>query len=157
MAIIIGQKEQQAALKEIKAAYKEMESTNKFLEHQNGKGKYTVIFTTENGTRCSAVAHAESKEIIDRLVLHHKHLVSDRVVKLAEENRILLDLDEKLTFGLDLTPAEQEEFDAHMLAELEAAEQAAVEADEGTPPAEEELEPDNSPDKPFYAPDAVIE
>jgi len=122
MPKIIGQAEQQAAMKEIKSALKEMRDTNLFLETLNNSKKYTISFVSEDGTKHHAVAYTEKKEDLDRFVLHYKHLMANRVVKLASENRISLDLDEKLAFSLDLTPEEEEELTRRELAELEDVE-----------------------------------
>ena len=109
MPEIIGQKERQAAMKEIRAALKDMASTNQFLEATNGTGKYSIVFEADDGTRCSAVAYTAHKEDIDKFVLHHKNIVASRVKELAERNGIALYLDEKLVLDLDLTAEEQEE------------------------------------------------
>ena len=121
MPRIIGQAEQQSAMKEIRVALREMESTNLFLNTANKSGKYSILFTADDGTRCSAIAFTEKKEDIDRFVLHHKHRIANRVKALAEENRIALEIDEKLALGIDLTEEEEIELDQREMAALEAA------------------------------------
>ena len=130
MDSIMGQKEQQAALREIKAACKEMESTNKFLTCSNKEGKYTISYIADDGSRCSATADAASKDEIDRFILRHKQLITNNVVELADKNRIMLDPEEKELFGLELTAEEREELDARLLAKLEAEEQSSAAAED---------------------------
>ena len=126
MPEIIGQKERQNAMKEIRSALKEMVGTNQFLEATNREGMYTITFEGDDGTRCSAIAYTEKKADIDRFVLHHKHKVASRVKDLAERNGIALYVDEKLILDIELTHEEQEELDARELAALEAAEESSA-------------------------------
>lgn len=121
MPKIIGQAEQQAAMREIKSALKEMGDTNLFLEAINHSKKFTISFVADDGSKYHAIAYVEDKEKLDHFVLHYKHLTANRVKQLAEENRIALDLDEKLAFSLDLMP-EEEELTRRELAELDNAE-----------------------------------
>lgn len=122
MPKIIGQAEQQAAMKEIKKALKEMVDTNSFLSALNSSKKYQISFIGEDGKKHHAIAYMEKKEDMDRFVIHYKHLMANHVLKLAQENRISLDLDEKLAFSLDLTPEEEEDLARRELSELENAE-----------------------------------
>lgn len=118
MPKIIGKAEQQAAMREIKASLKEMADTNQFLDALNNSKKYRISFVGEDGQNYHAIAYTEKKEDIDRFIRHHKHLTANRVLKLIQDNRISLDLDEKVAFGLDLTPEEEEELIKRELAEV---------------------------------------
>ena len=122
MPKIIGQAEQQAAIREMKVVLKEMVDTNLFLDALNSSKKYKISFIGEDGTKYHAIAYTEKKEDMDRFILHYKHRMANRVLELAKENRIALDLDEKLALSLDLTPEEEEELTRRELAELEDVE-----------------------------------
>lgn len=123
MPEIIGQKERQEAMREIRSALKVMVSTNQFLDAVNTAGKYTVIFDSDKGEHRSAIAFTERKEEIDHFVCQHKRMVADRVKFLAERNGIALYPEEKQVLGITLTDEEQEELVAKELAALEAAEE----------------------------------
>ena len=144
MPEIIGQKERQNAMKEIRSALKEMVGTNQFLETTNREGTYTISFERDDGTRCSAIAYTEKKEDIDRFVLHHKYKVASRVKDLAERNGIALYVDEKLILDIELTHEEQEELDARELAALEAAAESSAHNVQ-----DDNCNPD--PNTPFYS------
>ena len=51
MPKIIGQAEQQAAIREIKATLKEMVDTNLFLDALNNSSKYIISFVGEDGKK----------------------------------------------------------------------------------------------------------
>lgn len=129
MPKIIGKAEQQAAMREIKAALKEMVDTNQFLDALNNSNKFKISFIGEDGQNYHAIAYTEKKDDMDRFIRHYKHLMANRVLTLTQENRISLDLDEKVAFGLDLTPEEEDELTNRELAALEQLE-AVVHAEE---------------------------
>ena len=104
MPQIIGYEEQKLALKEIRTILKEMESTNQFLEKTNSEGYYSILFTADDDTKCSAVAFSEDKKTIDQFILHRKHMLANHVQKLTEEHRIRLSPAEKRKFGV--TPSQ---------------------------------------------------
>lgn len=100
MPKIIGQAEQLAAMKSITRSLKEMETTNKFLESSNPTGEYTISFKNEAGQMISIGILAKDKGVIDDLAMAYKKQVADEVLALAAANRIELDDDEKLVFGI---------------------------------------------------------
>lgn len=124
MARIYGLEEQQAALREVKAALRDVTDTNMFLDASNHSKKFLISFVAEDGSKYRAFAYTENKEDLDHLVSHQKHLLANHIKRLAEKNRIVLDPEEKVAFGLELTPEEEEELTRRELAELEAAEAA---------------------------------
>ena len=128
MPKIIGQAEQQAAFKEIGSLLKGLEKTNQFLDKENPSGQFTISFTTEDGTKYSAIALAEHKSVVDNLVLNNKAAVRKRVEELAKEHRIGLDIDDKLVLDIQLTPEELEIVEARELAKKEAENQGEQES-----------------------------
>lgn len=117
MARIIGQKEQQAALKKIKNLRKDIENANEFLEKTNDNSTFSFSFTDEEGSTCTSNALVVNKAEVDKFVREYKNNVVDYVIKLSQEHRLEFELDEKLVFGFDLTPEEQEEYEKRLAEE----------------------------------------
>ncbi len=124
MPKIIGQKEQQDALKEIKKAVKEMENINAFLNAKDFSGQYTISFTDDKGKKLSATAYIEKKEDIERFIVHNKAKISSHIADLAEKNRIALDIDEKMTLDIPLTAEELKIYEEQELEKILAEEAA---------------------------------
>ena len=101
MPKIIGQAEQQAAMRSIKSSLKEAELTNKFLHTPNPQGEYVISFKDATGHNISVTALSEDKRVIDDLARAYKKRVADSVVHLAAKNRIELDDNEKSILGLE--------------------------------------------------------
>ncbi len=101
MPKIIGQAEQQQALKEITAMLKEVVAVNQFLNSQNESGKYTISFADTNNQKHSCTLFSSDKEDVDLLVLNYKDRLKEKIQSLTEEFRIALDPSEELLLQSD--------------------------------------------------------
>ena len=95
MPKIIGQQEQQRALKDILAMLKDVSIINSFLSMQNNSGKYTIAFADGNNVRHSCLLFGTEKDDIYLLALHSKDNLRKQIYALAEEYRIALDPEEE--------------------------------------------------------------
>lgn len=95
MAKILDQEEQRKALKNIISSVKAVEAANEFLAAQNPSGVYSIAFTGEDGKKYATEISAESKEDLDALILAHKEQERGRIEKLAADNRIALDPEDR--------------------------------------------------------------
>ena len=110
MPKIIGQAEQQRALKDITSALKEVAIVNTFLQANNPSGKYTVTFTDASNEKHHCSLFTPDKEELDLLVLNYKDQLKAKILKLADEYRIALEPTEQIMLE---DPAQAEEEDAH--------------------------------------------
>ena len=95
MAKILDQEEQRKALKNIIGSIKEITAANEFLSAQNTSGVYSISFTAEDGKKYATEISASSKQDLDALILVHKEQERTRIEKLAEDNRIALDPEDR--------------------------------------------------------------
>lgn len=95
MPKIIGQQEQQRALKDILTMLKDVVAINNFLSMQNKTGKYTISFAGENNVKHSCLLCGAEKDDIDLLALNSKDNLRKQIFALAEEYRIALDPEEE--------------------------------------------------------------
>ena len=100
MAKILGQDDQQRALKEIRAALKSLVPVNEFLDGHNPEGTYHISFSDSEGKRFSAELYSESKGEIDALVRNYKERVKTHILELARNNRIVLDPEDNDILGI---------------------------------------------------------
>lgn len=103
MPKIIGQAEQQQALKEITSMLKEVVAVNTFLSSRNTSGKYTVSFSDEHNQKHSCTLFSSDKEDVDLLVLNYKDRLKGKIQALAEEFRIALEPQEQLLLEADFS------------------------------------------------------
>lgn len=95
MPKIIGQQEQQRALKEITAALKEVSAINRFLSKQNTSGTYIVSFMDDQNEKQSCSLFTSDKDDVDLLVLNYKDRLKSKIQSLTETYRIALDPQEQ--------------------------------------------------------------
>ena len=106
MPKIIGQAEQQKALKDITSALKEVAIVNAFLQAKNPSGKYTVTFTDASNEKHHCSLFTPDKEDLDLLVLNYKDQLKTKILKLAEDYRIALEPEEQMMLD-DSFPSEE--------------------------------------------------
>lgn len=99
MPKIIGQAEQQRALKNIRASLKELAVTNKFLEGSNPSGEFTFSYVGPGGEHYASAAFCADKANIDSFVKAYKDRIVDDMMQQAEENRIELEPEDLAVFG----------------------------------------------------------
>lgn len=100
MPKIIGQAEQQQAMRNIKAALKDLTITNQFLETQNPDGIYTVTFKDSEGNHYTTTVYSEEKHVLDSLARAYKKQVVDDAVRQAESNRIEFEPEDRQILGI---------------------------------------------------------
>ena len=101
MPKIIGQAEQQQALKEITSMLKEVVAVNNFLSSRNASGKYIISFSDEQNQKHSCTLFSSEKEEVDLLVLNYKDRLKGKIQALTEEFRIALDPQEQRLLEVD--------------------------------------------------------
>ena len=106
MPSIIGQAEQQQALKEISAMLKELISSNDFLSSNNPTGKYTIVSTDSEGQKHTCILSSENKAEVDTLVLNYKEHLKQKIVSLTEQYRIGLEPWEQSILDNNINPPE---------------------------------------------------
>lgn len=111
MPKIIGQAEQQRAMKDIRAGLKELEAINEFLNADSGNHKFTITLTTPVGGRLSAVAYTEDKAEIDLLISKQRDRIVEKINTLAKNNRIEFDEQDQMILNnepthIEATPCE---------------------------------------------------
>jgi len=99
MPKIIGHAEQLQAVKDIKAALKDTKILNEFLETDNPTGKYTISCKGPTGQQITTTIEIPDKEILNNLILAYKQKVGEKVLQIAQNNRIELEEDERTVFG----------------------------------------------------------
>ena len=95
MPKIIGQQEQQRALKEITAALREVTAINRFLSRQNTSGIYAVSFTDDQNEKQSCFLFSTDRDDVDLLVLNYKDRLKSKIQSLTETYRIALEPQEQ--------------------------------------------------------------
>ena len=105
MPKIIGQQEQQRALKEITAALREVTAINRFLSRQNTSGTYTVSFTDEHHEKQSCSLFSADKDDVDLLVLNYKDRLKNKIQSLTETYRIALEPQEQALLDSNFLPS----------------------------------------------------
>ena len=103
MPKIIGQAEQQQALKDITSMLKEVVAVNNFLSSHNASGKYTITFSDEHHQKHSCTLFTSDKEDVDLLVLTYKDRLKEKIQSLADDFRIALEPQEQLLLVRDST------------------------------------------------------
>lgn len=104
MPKIIGQQEQQRALKDILAMLKDVSAINNFLSMKNDAKKYTISFSDENNAKHSCLLFSVEKDDIDILALHSKEYLRKQIYTLAEDYRIALDAEEEHQLSDQMDP-----------------------------------------------------
>lgn len=108
MPKIIGQAEQQQALKDITSALKEVATVNAFISTANPTGKYIISFVDESGAKHHCALVASDKDDVDLLVMNYKDQLRGKILQLAEDYRIALDPPEQAMLRDSSTPMQQD-------------------------------------------------
>lgn len=104
MPKIIGQEEQQRALKQITALLKEVSAVNAFLSAENPEGEFVISFTDNNKAKHSCSIFSEDRKAVDQLALNYKNRIKAQILELANEHRIALDHSEQAILDNDRYP-----------------------------------------------------
>ncbi len=91
MPKIIGQAEQQHAMKEIKAGLKELESINQFLNATSCNNKFVITLVTEDKQKISAAGYTENREDVNLLIENQRKRIINHITSEAQLHRIEFD------------------------------------------------------------------
>ena len=91
MAKILDQEQQKKALDNINESIRSMKKINSFLTASNPDGEYSFSFKDEEGKKQNAVFNLTDKSDLVNFFKNFKKSEKDRIVVLAEANRIELD------------------------------------------------------------------
>ena len=100
MANIMGLQQQQEALKEITDIIKELKVANKFLDMSDPETEYSIGFIDEEGKKMKIEISGYKSEI-DELVNRYKEAKRNKILTLAQENRIALDPEDNEVLGIE--------------------------------------------------------
>ena len=91
MPKIIGQAEQQRAMREIRAGLKELESINRFLNSYSKDSHFTITFVSSSNEKITAVGFNENKAEVDLLIMNQRDRIIREITNLAKSHRIEFD------------------------------------------------------------------
>lgn len=108
MPTIIGQEEQQNALRTINTLLKDASVVNKFLSAKNPSATYSISFPGADGKRVSCKLVVKSKDDMDTLALTYKDQIKSEIFSLAEKYNIALDHEDQMILD-DILVSSQED------------------------------------------------